>query len=106
VLVSHLHVDHYGGLPQLILDGQFNRRVASPTGRAALSRGGPPSRDEAIDRCELADRTSRWQYAVQRHHRGTLLAVALIRLRNKLAIEGVDLGAICPQRLEMALERD
>jgi ribonuclease BN (tRNA processing enzyme) len=31
VLVSHLHVDHYGGLPQLILDGQFNRRVAPLT---------------------------------------------------------------------------
>jgi ribonuclease BN (tRNA processing enzyme) len=39
VLVSHLHVDHYGGLPQLILDGQFNRRVvpltiAGPLGTA------------------------------------------------------------------------
>jgi ribonuclease BN (tRNA processing enzyme) len=27
VVVSHLHVDHYGGLPLLILDGQFHRRV-------------------------------------------------------------------------------
>lgn len=27
VAVSHLHGDHYGGLPFLILDGQFNRRV-------------------------------------------------------------------------------
>ena len=39
VLVSHLHVDHYGGLPQLILDGQFSRReapltVAGPIGTA------------------------------------------------------------------------
>lgn len=35
VLVSHLHVDHYGGLPQLILDGQFRHRVtplAPPSG--------------------------------------------------------------------------
>lgn len=31
MLVSHLHVDHYGGLPQLILDEQFNRRVAPLT---------------------------------------------------------------------------
>jgi ribonuclease BN (tRNA processing enzyme) len=31
VVVSHLHVDHYGGLPQLILDGQFSRRVAPLT---------------------------------------------------------------------------
>lgn len=39
VFVSHLHVDHYGGLPQLILDGQFNHRVdpltiAGPQGTA------------------------------------------------------------------------
>lgn len=39
VVVSHLHVDHYGGLPQLILDGQFRRRVdpltvAGPAGTA------------------------------------------------------------------------
>lgn len=39
VLVSHLHVDHYGGLPQLILDGQFSRRevpltIAGPIGTA------------------------------------------------------------------------
>lgn len=27
VVVSHLHVDHYGGSSQLILDGQFRRRV-------------------------------------------------------------------------------
>jgi ribonuclease BN (tRNA processing enzyme) len=31
VVVSHLHVDHYGGLPQLILDRQFNRRQAPLT---------------------------------------------------------------------------
>jgi ribonuclease BN (tRNA processing enzyme) len=37
VLVSHLHGDHFGGLPFLILDGQFTRRtrplhVAGPAG--------------------------------------------------------------------------
>jgi ribonuclease BN (tRNA processing enzyme) len=40
VLVSHLHVDHCGGIPFLILDGQFNRRtrplvVAGPPGLKA-----------------------------------------------------------------------
>jgi len=37
VLLSHLHGDHFGGLPFLVLDGQFNRRlrplvVAGPPG--------------------------------------------------------------------------
>ncbi|HEY6791398.1 MAG TPA: MBL fold metallo-hydrolase [Trebonia sp.] len=37
VLVSHLHGDHFGGLPFLILDGQFSRRtrplaIAGPSG--------------------------------------------------------------------------
>lgn len=31
VLVSHLHIDHFGGLPPLILDGQFRHRVAPLT---------------------------------------------------------------------------
>jgi ribonuclease BN (tRNA processing enzyme) len=40
VVVSHLHGDHFGGLPFLILDGQFTRRtapllVAGPPGIAA-----------------------------------------------------------------------
>lgn len=39
VVLSHLHVDHFGGLPLLILDGQFSRRarpltVAGPAGTA------------------------------------------------------------------------
>ena len=40
VLVTHLHGDHFGGLPFLILDGQFSRRtrplvVAGPPGLGA-----------------------------------------------------------------------
>ena len=36
VFVSHLHGDHFGGLPFLILDGQFSRRTAP------LAVAGPP----------------------------------------------------------------
>jgi ribonuclease BN (tRNA processing enzyme) len=31
VLVSHLHIDHFGGLPPLMLDGQFRHRVTPLT---------------------------------------------------------------------------
>jgi ribonuclease BN (tRNA processing enzyme) len=39
VVLSHLHGDHFGGVPFLVLDGQFNRRaaplvVAGPPGTA------------------------------------------------------------------------
>jgi ribonuclease BN (tRNA processing enzyme) len=37
VLLSHLHVDHFGGVPLLILDGQFSRRTRP------LVIAGPPS---------------------------------------------------------------
>src|SRR5215467_6601294 len=36
VLLSHLHGDHFGGLPFLVLDGQFARR------EAPLIVAGPP----------------------------------------------------------------
>jgi ribonuclease BN (tRNA processing enzyme) len=36
VVLSHLHDDHFGGLPFLVLDGQFSRRTRPPV------VGGPP----------------------------------------------------------------
>jgi ribonuclease BN (tRNA processing enzyme) len=42
VLVSHLHGDHFGGLPFLILDGQFTRRTAP------LTIAGPPGTGQRL----------------------------------------------------------
>jgi ribonuclease BN (tRNA processing enzyme) len=43
VFISHLHGDHFGGLPFLILDGQFSRREES------LRIVGPPGTSERLD---------------------------------------------------------
>lgn len=43
VLLSHLHVDHFGGVPFLILDGQFSRRTRP------LVVAGPPSVQTRIE---------------------------------------------------------
>jgi ribonuclease BN (tRNA processing enzyme) len=42
VFVSHLHGDHFGGLPFLILDGQFSRRAAP------LVIVGPPGTEQRL----------------------------------------------------------
>jgi ribonuclease BN (tRNA processing enzyme) len=43
VALSHLHGDHFGGLPFLILDGQFRRRSGT------LTIAGPPGTRERVD---------------------------------------------------------
>jgi ribonuclease BN (tRNA processing enzyme) len=43
VLVSHLHGDHFGGLPFLVLDGQFRRRTET------LTVIGPPGTRSRLD---------------------------------------------------------
>jgi ribonuclease BN (tRNA processing enzyme) len=43
VFVSHLHGDHFGGLPFLILDGQFSRRSVP------LTIAGPPGLARRLD---------------------------------------------------------
>jgi len=42
VVVSHLHGDHFGGLPFLLLDGQFTHRTRP------LQVAGPPGTDERL----------------------------------------------------------
>lgn len=43
ILVTHLHGDHFGGVPFVLLDGAFNRRRDR-----ALTIAGPPGVEEAI----------------------------------------------------------
>ena len=43
IILTHLHGDHYAGIPFLILDGQFSRRTAP------LTIAGPPGLRERID---------------------------------------------------------
>lgn len=43
VIVSHLHGDHFGGLPFLVLDGQFRRRTLD------LTVVGPPGTRERLE---------------------------------------------------------
>jgi ribonuclease BN (tRNA processing enzyme) len=43
ILVSHLHGDHFGGIPFLILDGQFSRRLRP------LTVAGPPGLAERLN---------------------------------------------------------
>ena len=71
VVLSHLHGDHFGGVPFLVLDGQFKRRtqpltIAGPPGVAARVTGAmevlfPGSsaveRKFAVRFVELCDRT-------------------------------------------------
>src|SRR5688500_14019793 len=44
ILVSHLHGDHFGGIPFLVLEGQFSGR------QKPLSLAGPPSLRERVTR--------------------------------------------------------
>jgi ribonuclease BN (tRNA processing enzyme) len=43
VVLSHLHGDHFGGLPFLVLDGQFRRR------ERPLAIAGPPGTPERVE---------------------------------------------------------
>jgi ribonuclease BN (tRNA processing enzyme) len=44
IILSHLHGDHFGGVPFLILDGQFNRRIRP------LVIAGPPGVRDRVER--------------------------------------------------------
>jgi ribonuclease BN (tRNA processing enzyme) len=48
IILSHLHGDHFGGLPFLILDGQFSRRI-----RPLVIAGPPGVRDRVESAMEV-----------------------------------------------------
>lgn len=62
VFVSHLHVDHFGGVPHLILDGQFNQRVAPLT--VAGPRGTARRLTEAMEVMFPGSATARRRFTV------------------------------------------
>ena len=61
VVLSHLHFDHFGGLPFLLLDGQFLSRRERP-----LAIAGPPgARDRVATLLEVAfagSTTAKWRF--------------------------------------------
>lgn len=80
VILSHLHGDHFGGLPFLILDGQFRRRVAP------LRIAGPPGTAGRLrDAMEVlfpgsADVTRRFEVTVTELIPGSATALGEIRV--------------------------
>ena len=64
IVLSHLHGDHFGGIPFLLLDGQFLARRERP-----LLIAGPPGTRERLD--QLLDvffpgsRANKWRFAWQ-----------------------------------------
>jgi ribonuclease BN (tRNA processing enzyme) len=63
VLVSHLHGDHFGGVPFLVLDGQFSRRV-----EPLVVAGPPGTRDRlatAMEAMYPGSTTARRRFEVE-----------------------------------------
>src|SRR5919204_495218 len=48
VVLTHLHGDHFGGIPFLVLDGQFSRRE-----RPLLVAGPPGTRERVVQAMEV-----------------------------------------------------
>jgi aminoglycoside phosphotransferase (APT) family kinase protein len=67
---------------------------------------GTPTREETIERYQRLAGHRLGNMRFSDVTSALLLAVPLIRLNTKLAIEGVDLAGICAQRLEFVLEGD
>ncbi len=78
VFVSHLHGDHFGGLPFLILDGQFSRRAAP------LAVVGPPGTGT-----RLAEATECLFPGSSRVRRRFEVAVTELRPGSSVSVAGV-----------------
>jgi aminoglycoside phosphotransferase (APT) family kinase protein len=71
-----------------------------------VSAPGTPSREETIDRYEAGTGHPIGNIRYGDVTAPLLLAVALVRLNRKFAIEGLDIAEICARRLEYVLEGD
>lgn len=75
VVITHLHGDHFGGLPFLILDGQFRRRTHD------LTVIGPPGTRErlaqAMEVLYPGSSTTRRRFAVHVHEHAEQQAVTI-----------------------------
>jgi ribonuclease BN (tRNA processing enzyme) len=103
VFVSHRHVDHFGGLPQLILDGQFTRRTAP------LTVVGPPGTTgwltEAMEVMFPGSSTVRRRFAVdvvELEPGGQSVAVGAVAVRAWQVNHGMTGGPFLGLRLEVA----
>ncbi|EUA84980.1 hypothetical protein I553_8408 [Mycobacterium xenopi 4042] len=74
--------------------------------RGACTGPGTPGREETLERYQrlTGHRLTNMRFADVTS--ALLLAVAMIRLNAKLAMDGVDLAEICAQRVEFVLGGD
>ncbi|WP_206795457.1 MBL fold metallo-hydrolase [Amycolatopsis sp. MtRt-6] len=103
VFVSHRHVDHFGGVPHLILDGQFTRRTAP------LTVVGPPGTTgwltEAMEIMFPGSSTARRRFpveVVELRPGGHPAVVGVVSARGWEVNHGMAGGPFLGLRLELA----
>jgi ribonuclease BN (tRNA processing enzyme) len=83
ILITHLHGDHFGGLPFFILDGQFASKREAP-----LTVAGPPGLEERLNQAReiLFPGSSRVDPGFE-------LRIVEIKARTPVSIDGVQVTA-------------
>jgi aminoglycoside phosphotransferase (APT) family kinase protein len=96
----------YLGDPAADLAWMFMTDWVSSPFEDHLPAAGTPGRDETIDRYHRLTGHRLGDMRFSDVTSALLLAIALVRLNTKLALEGVDLADICAQRVEFVLDGD